>query len=49
MGGVLEKILKLGVKVSVDTHKLGIARLALGYGASIVNDVCVFEHLDGAI
>jgi dihydropteroate synthase len=45
----LAQMSKLDVKISVDTHKLDVAKLALEHGASILNDVCAFEHLDEAI
>ncbi|MDR2721206.1 MAG: dihydropteroate synthase [Puniceicoccales bacterium] len=47
--GVLAQISKLDVKISVDTHRLDVAKLALEHGASILNDVYAFEHLDEAI
>jgi dihydropteroate synthase len=46
---ILAQISKLNVKISVDTHKLDVAKLALEHGASILNDVYAFEHLDEAI
>jgi dihydropteroate synthase len=46
---VLAQISKLDVKISVDTHKLDVAKFALEHGASILNDVYAFEHLDEAI
>jgi dihydropteroate synthase len=46
---VLVQISKLDVKISVDTRKLDVAKLALEHGASIINDVCAFEHLDEVI
>jgi dihydropteroate synthase len=49
MGDVLERVSKLGVKISVDTYKPAVAKRALEHGATIVNDVCAFEHLDEAI
>ena len=36
---VIESIAKLGVPISIDTRKAEVARIALGLGAAIVNDV----------
>ncbi|MDR0595849.1 MAG: dihydropteroate synthase [Puniceicoccales bacterium] len=49
IGDVLKKVSKLGVKISVDTYKPVVAKRALEHGATIVNDVYAFEHLDEAI
>jgi dihydropteroate synthase len=46
---VLIEIAKLGVKVSIDTRKPRVAELALEHGASVINDVYAFEHLDEII
>lgn len=42
---VLGRAAELGVKISIDTRKPSVAKLALERGASVVNDVCAFEHL----
>lgn len=40
---VIEALAAEGVKVSIDTHKPGVARAALASGASVVNDVTGFR------
>ena len=40
---VLERVMELGVPVSVDTVKAGVARRALAAGAAIVNDISAFQ------
>ena len=44
---VVEGLADAGLRVSVDTTKLPVARAALGAGASYVNDVSAFRHDPG--
>ena len=41
--GVCERLGAAGVRVSIDTTKLGVARAALDAGATLVNDVSAFR------
>jgi dihydropteroate synthase len=41
---VIEEIASLGVPISIDTRKAGVAKAALDAGASIVNDVSAGVH-----
>lgn len=44
---VLERVVELGVPVSVDTVKASVAREALAAGATIVNDISALSHDPG--
>ena len=41
--GVCERLAAAGLRVSIDTSKLGVARAALDAGAGLVNDVSAFR------
>ena len=41
--GVCERLAAAGLRVSIDTTKLGVARAALDAGATLVNDVSAFR------